>query len=282
MLYKFKSIITQYILPPQIKKLVTRYLFSSKSWHFKGNYSSWEEVATISTGYSDQAILSKVLDSTNKVVQGEAAFERDGKVFKKEDYSWPFLSNLLWIAALKHGNLKVLDFGGALGSTYNQNKKYFDKLNVKWNIVEQKNYVLIGNENFKSDKLNFYFDISSSLKQNNIDIALFSGVLEFLPDPYEKIQDIIDSDIEFIIIDRSAFLKKTHDYGQDKFTVQHINNEIFPATLPFRFISMKKVHKLLLDHGYEIHQEYCSIGGEGASWEFKGLVASRNKDKNYV
>jgi len=254
-------------------------VFKNQSWFFKGDYSSWEEVVAISSGYHEQHILTKVLDTTKKVVNGDVAFERDGVAFEIADYQWPLLSNLLWVASLKDGNLNVLDFGGALGSTLNQNKKFFEGLNVHWHIVEQSNYVQVGNEHFKNDKLDFYFDIFSCVKSNDIDMALFSGVLEFLPDPYEKLLNVIDSAIDYIIIDRSFFLKEPYDNHNDRFTVQHVSKEIFPATLPCRIISMKKLQKFLDYHGYEILHEFYSIGGEGESWESKGLVAGLKMDK---
>ena len=275
---KITKFITEWLLPPKVKGLITRYVLKNQSWFFKGDYSSWEEVVAISTGYSEENILTKVFDTTKKVVDGDVAFERDGVAFEIADYSWPLLSNLLWVASLKDGNLRVLDFGGALGSTFNQNKKFFQGLNVHWHIVEQGNYVSVGNEHFKNDKLDFYLDIFQCVRSNNIDIALFSGVLEFVPDPYEKLLNVINSSIDYVIIDRSAFLKESYDNHNDRFTVQHVSNEIFPATLPYRILSMKKIQKFLDDHGYEILHEFYSIGGEGGSWEFKGLVAGFKKD----
>jgi putative methyltransferase (TIGR04325 family) len=38
-----------------------------------------------------------------------------------------------------------LDFGGSLGSSYFQNKKFLDALRlVEWNVVEQENFVATG------------------------------------------------------------------------------------------------------------------------------------------
>ena len=71
-----------------------------------------------------QDILDKVLAATLKVKQGQAVFERDSVLFDEIEYSWPLLAGLMWAAASNGGKLNVLDFGGALGSSYYQNRKF--------------------------------------------------------------------------------------------------------------------------------------------------------------
>ena len=66
------------------------------------------------------------------------------------------------------GVLSVLDFGGSLGSTYYQNKKFLDSLDdVSWNIVEQKHFVDAGKEDFEDERLRFSYDIESCVVKKN-------------------------------------------------------------------------------------------------------------------
>jgi len=68
----------------------------------------------------------------------------------------------MYAAAKSEGVLKVLDFGGSLGSTYFQNRKFLDSLkDVVWCVVEQKHFVDVGKVDFEDSRLKFYYDIES-------------------------------------------------------------------------------------------------------------------------
>jgi len=91
-----------------------------------GNYENWEAAEKQSVGYDDNLIIDKVLESTLRVKNGEFPYERDSVLFKEIHYDWPILACLMWVAARNGGKLNVLDFGGSLGSTYWQNKKFLN------------------------------------------------------------------------------------------------------------------------------------------------------------
>jgi hypothetical protein len=61
---------------------------------FRGDYKNWSDAAKDSVGYDSDIILSKVLDSSLKVIKGEAAHERDSVTFERIQYSWPLLAGL--------------------------------------------------------------------------------------------------------------------------------------------------------------------------------------------
>ena len=127
---------------------------------YTGNYTTWEEAQQVSTGYDSDLILEKVRDSLSKVKNGEAVYERDSVLFDKVQYSWPLLAGLLWIAAQKENRLNLVDFGGSLGSTYYQNRKFLSHLmEVHWSIVEQKKFAECGKRDFENDHLKFYDDL---------------------------------------------------------------------------------------------------------------------------
>lgn len=122
-------------LPPIMVDIIRKIIFIKYGWH--GNYSTWEAAQKDSTGYDAPEILQKVRSSLLKVKKGEAVYERDSVIFEEIQYSWPLLAGLMYAAAKSGGVLKVLDFGGSLGSSYFQNKKFLDGLkDVVWCIVE--------------------------------------------------------------------------------------------------------------------------------------------------
>ena len=126
------------------KILVRKWLPSRHG--FSGNFSSWNEAAAMATGYQAAPILDKVKTAVLKVKRGEAVYERDSVLFNEVEYSWPLLATLNWIAAQNNGGLKVVDFGGSLGSSYFQNRKFLEPLDIKWNVIEQENFVKAGRD----------------------------------------------------------------------------------------------------------------------------------------
>jgi putative methyltransferase (TIGR04325 family) len=90
---------------------------SKNNTSFEGSYNTWQEADAHCNGYDNMDILEKVLFATLKVKNGEAVYERDSVIFDQIEYSWPVLTGLMWAAAQNSGCLKVLDFGGSLGSS---------------------------------------------------------------------------------------------------------------------------------------------------------------------
>ena len=167
----------------------------TSGWH--GNYSKWEDAQKNSTGYDSVEILNRVKSSTMKVKKGLAVYERDSFLFDKIQYSFPLLSSLMWIAALRKGKINVLDFGGSLGSSYYQNKKFLDTLQeLHWCVVEQPGFVEAGKEDFAKDKLHFFKNIKECIKAFDIDVVLLSSVLQYLEKPYDFLRELFLLKIE--------------------------------------------------------------------------------------
>ena len=136
------------LIPPILFNLLKRLRPNKYGW--RGSYSTWEEAKKVSIGYDSKEILQKVRASLLKVKNKEAVFERDSVIFDKIQYSWPLLAGLMYACVKSKGELRVLDFGGSLGSTYFQNKKFLDEIDeVSWSIVEQKHFVDVGKKDFK-------------------------------------------------------------------------------------------------------------------------------------
>jgi putative methyltransferase (TIGR04325 family) len=147
------------ILKKEFCQLLARKKYKQQEFFgWTGNYASWNEAKKNSSGYEANNIVLKVQQAINKVKSGEMAYERDSVVFDKIVYSWPILSGLLWVANLNGGKLHVCDFGGSLGSTYFQNKNFLNSIQfMRWNIVEQKNFVDTGKKYFEDKTLQYYF-----------------------------------------------------------------------------------------------------------------------------
>lgn len=219
------------LIPPILLDLYRKIKNKKYGWH--GDYKSWEEAKKKSTGYDDNQILEKVRISLLKVKNGEAVYERDSVIFDEIEYSWPLLAGLMYASAKSKGKLKVLDFGGSLGSTYFQNKKFLDKLNdVSWSIVEQKHFVDVGKADFEDGNLKFYYDLDDCVAIETPNVLVLSSVLQYIEKPYELLDELLKYDFEFVIFDRTIFSKnKTDDYISVQITDDVFKNATIPCWL---------------------------------------------------
>jgi putative methyltransferase (TIGR04325 family) len=125
---------------------------SENNTSFEGSYSTWKEADALSNSYGNMDILEKVLSATIKVKNGEAVYERDSVIFDQIEYSWPVLTCLMCAAAQISGCLKVLNFGGSLGSSYFENRLFLNSLpNFSWNVVEQTHFVVARKNIFRTN-----------------------------------------------------------------------------------------------------------------------------------
>lgn len=200
-------------------------------------YKDWETALEHCTGYNVSNILEKAYAAAIKIKKGEAVYERDSALFDRIQYSWPVLSAIMCIAAQNDGRLNIIDFGGSLGTSYFQNKKFLKLLrNVKWNIVEQDHFVRVGKKEFEDENLKFYYDLETCVKENEVQAILFSGVLQYLENPFVILEKVKSLGIKFVIIDRTSFYKG----DVDKIVVQKAPRSTFKASYPSWIFSEDK------------------------------------------
>jgi putative methyltransferase (TIGR04325 family) len=258
---KWKKIIKDFV-PPVFIRSVSGLIYG---WH--GNYPSWKEAAENSAGYDSEIILEKVKSSLIKVKEGNAAYERDSVLFTEVQYSYPLLSGLMWIAARNYGKLNVLDFGGSLGSTYFQNKFFLDSLSeVNWCIVEQPRFVKCGKEFVAGSELHFFNTIEECLNSFKINAVLLSSVLQYIEKPFELTDRIISYGIDYLIIDRTPFIK-----GTDRITVQKVHPAIYRGSYPCWFFNKEKFIAGITSN-YKLVVEFDALDQANISSEFKGFI----------
>lgn len=196
---------------------------------FVGNFSSWEEAVKQSSGYGAVQILEKVKAATAKVRDGEAAFERDSVTFEKPEYPFPLIAILLRAAMENDGCLTVLDFGGALGSSYYQCRDFLSGIKrLRWCVVEQPHFVQCGQENFQQDELSFFDSIEDCVKQAKPNLVLMSSVLQYMEKPGELLDTIAEIEAEYVVIDRTPFPVT----GEERLAVQIVPASLYQASYP--------------------------------------------------
>jgi putative methyltransferase (TIGR04325 family) len=245
-----RNIIKQ-CLPPIVLNLLKRFL-SRKSFV---NYSSWELAEQRSEGYHSDNIIEKVRKSAKLVFNGEATYERDSVIFDRIEYSYPLLASLLFVAA-NSKSFKVIDFGGGLGTTYQQNRKFISKIkNVcEWRIVEQERFVAIGKSEFTNKILSFYNTIEEANK-DGVDVLLFAGSICYVKNPYYFMAKAKVIKAPYIIFEKTPITNGM----KDTFAVQHIHCSIFKASFPIRNFNYNNIVKFFVDE-YELIEEWvCDL-----------------------
>jgi len=241
--------------------------------YLAGDYSSWTEALAVSTGYDSEIILEKTRAALLKVKKGEAVFERDSVLFDEIQYSWPLLAGLMWVAAQSGGRLNVLDFGGSLGSTYFQNRRFLERLPaVRWNIVEQLRQAEVGKADFEDERLKFYSDLNACLAETQPNVIVLSSVLQYLEQPFEVLRTLSASPCNHLIVDRTPFW----DGPTNRLCVQYVPASIYAASYPSWIFSLSRFRSSL-NEGWEIVAEFVdadSLPGP-VIFGYRGMIATR-------
>jgi putative methyltransferase (TIGR04325 family) len=238
-----------------------------------GNYANWEDALTDCIGNNMDTLQRKKTDSLVKAKQGEAVYERDSMIFDKNQYAWPLLAGLMWVAARSGGKLNVVDLGCSFGSTWFQNRTFLSGLDVvHWNIIEHPHYADVGQNEFKNDQLRFYSTIEECFKETEPNVILLSGVLQYLEQPYDLLDTLHSLPCEFMIIDRTPFSAGS----ADRICVQQVPCEGSPASYPSWIFSAQRFRSILSLH-WEVVAEFDGIDRLPAPVPIshRGMIARR-------
>lgn len=227
------------VLPPIVLRGLLAVGGRRSKW--SGSYPDWASAVAASSGYDADAIFDMVRKAAGAVRDGEALWERDSTCFYHEGYNWQLLACLMTAAARSGGALHVLDFGGALGSTYMQHRKLFAELpECSWNVVEQPHMVACGRAEFEMDALGFFDTIEQCFSARPVNVVLFSSVLQYLEKPYELLEEVVKLAPAAIIVDRTPLANKG-----ERITVQHVPKIIYRASYPCRFLDKQRLENIL-------------------------------------
>lgn len=270
MKHRIKSFLKDF-LPPFFLKALKSPTRSEIGYY--GDYSTWEDAEAVSCGYDQPSILLKTKEATLKVKQGEAVYERDSVLFDHVEYSLPVILGIMLAAAKNEGRLRVLDFGGSLGSSYFQNRKFLNKLpDVHWGIVEQQHYVKCGKEFFQDERLHFYYTIEDCMADLHPNVVLLGSVIQYLNNPYEILDQLARVCARFLIIDRTPFSKlESHSI-----IIQNVPFSIYKASYPL-WIFSRKAFIAKIEQNWQLIEEFeCKEDPvetkTGIKFDFKAMI----------
>ena len=138
----FKKLIKKFVPNLFINK-INSYL--KRNIRIVGSYSRWDEALKESGSYSNHKIFLKTKKSFLKISKTNELYERDTVIFYDKQINKPMISLLEKLRLKNKTNLlKVLDYGGSIGSTYFQNRKILlNNNNFQWDIIEQKKLLIL-------------------------------------------------------------------------------------------------------------------------------------------
>lgn len=273
--YNFKGTVLKFYGEEEHKEF---YLLEHKSKEvisLEGDYETWECAETACTGYAEENILEKVAQSTLAVLNGNAAYERDSRLFFKKDISF-HLMFWLQMAAMNKTHITVVDLGGALGSTYLQNREIINKIpvDITWYVVEQKHYVDKGNEIFGGRDVIFKYSMDEI--EEKIDVILFSGVLGWIEE--EECEQIIQTALskapEYIMIDR------TFVGPRQRICVEKVPEYLYKGALVVKIFQKEDLLNMFMQQ-YNLEYEFHSFVDNDVVFEdmtavSKGFILKRN------
>ena len=241
------------LVPPAALALLRRMVHPVVG--FSGDYDSWEAASAAASGYGSEEILHRVISATRRVVAGKAQHERDSVIFDEIEYSWPLLASLLQVA-LESGSLRVVDFGGSLGSTWRQNRRFLQRLRVPimWHVVEQERFVAAGRKEFADEVLRFSHTIREAAG-DGVDVILSSSSLCYVPDPVAVLDEAAETDARYLIIDRLPLVPG----GRDRIALQRVSEPIYTARYPIRLFGAESVLDGLLGRWRLIERWECDL-----------------------
>lgn len=235
------------ILPFGVLNLWRRFQSQKAAVHFAGDFLSWE--ALPDGGYDNAEIADKVLKSTQAVIDNHAQYERDSVLFYEDGLEYPLLCSLQDVLMRCHGKLNVIDFGGAMGSTFWKYRKYLFALNsqVEWHVIEQPLFIQTA-ERLQYDAPLFFH---SNLEDNseiikNANLVLFSSVLQYLPNYAYFLKKM--SPIKNVIIDRTPEFVTSKT---SQLTMQYVKEPIYNANYGMQVFASKQLLDIMSTNGYE-------------------------------
>jgi putative methyltransferase (TIGR04325 family) len=253
----------------------------SFKYGWKGNYKTYEDAKARCAGYDEDHILQRIINTTAKVKNGEAAYERDGIIYDEVNINIHLLSTLLLIAGKNNNKLTLIDFGGSLGTSYYQNISYLSHLTeLNWCIIEQPQFVAAGKNAFENEHVKFYDSLEGCFAVHpQPDLVLLSSSLQYMSDPYMVLKMIQAFNVPYLLLDLIGY----NDKKQDRITIQNIPPVFYgiEASYPCMFFNRDKLESQLSENYRKVfdfisEQEKYYIGlkpfkYEGSFWQLKAI-----------
>jgi putative methyltransferase (TIGR04325 family) len=207
----------------------------------KGPYGSHGAALAESTGYDSPLVAQQVEEATLAVLEGRAAYERDGTAFQDR----PDLAIHGVLRQVLTPRATIADFGGGLGGLYINAPELFPQ-GCRRLVIEQPSMVAAGRRLDSAHGLSIEFFDGSDLRAiPTVDLLVLSGVLQYLPEPWPLLDGLLHHlRPASVIVDRTAIRR-----GASRWYLQ--TNPGFyqePVTYPVQVLERRRLLAAFRDY----------------------------------
>lgn len=240
-------------IPPVLRRFLLQLGFAGN--RFRYGYESWEEANAKCSGYNSGVITEALVSASRRVRDGEIAYERDGVEFDAIQYSWPLAAAILG-SPRSTGKLRVLDWGGSLGSTYRQNIDLISAagVEVEWVVIEQEHLVEIGTREFSNTQLSYRSNIES-IPVGYFDLVIFASSICYIDNPNKILLQAKSLRPRAIAFDRTPITRK----GPELIGIQTVGRKIYRASYPIRIFSIGGIEDALCPEYRKVSEWVCDL-----------------------
>lgn len=223
----FLKALAKDLLPPMLARPLAK---SMRTWGMFGDYRDWQNAKAHSASYTTDL---EIFGAMHKRYRDSA---------ETPELRLSFLACLALPAALLSRPLRVLDFGGGLGSLYFQVAPEIGSKIDSWRVVELSDVAAYGRREFERGPLQFFIDLNSALQDHRPDIVVFGSVLHYLENTYGLLAEIATREPEFIVIDRTPIGTR------ERYMVQKIPKNLGGGSYPLRILNEGDLGKVLSEY----------------------------------
>jgi putative methyltransferase (TIGR04325 family) len=269
-------------IPPVIKSVVKKTLKLESNKEYR-NYAQALE-SCMRNAYQNVELCNMIAEKT--AIYAAKLREKPYKVNPTNVVLLSVINQYLNIYSKK--DLRILDFGGACGVHYFDAKRFIPKdVTLKWYIVETPQMIKSATDRrLYNDELEFISTVDEA--KDKIDIIHSSSALQYVPDPYEFTNKIINIEADWLLFNRMML----HEHERDFITVQKsLLSANGPGKLPdgysekilsypYTTISFQKFNSMVLYHNYKLDWIFEDLSGSlkirNKQINGKGLLYMRN------
>jgi len=215
-----------------------------------------------------------VIDTVARWTQTIRDRTAGGRAVPLDDRSLQNLAALLVALQGPARDVRVLDFGGALGGLYYQLRHFVPRRrSLSWVVSETAIMAQRGTRDFATDELSFISDIGA-LQGSKLDVVIASGSLQCVPDPPATLKALSQL-ADHLIINRIPLV----DGSSDRLTIHHVDPSVYAARVPNWFFGESLWLTRCRDLGFEVvmrwgvPQDVVRLDGQPIA--FSGMLWSR-------
>jgi len=243
----------------------------------RGNYDSFADAlaACGTAGGEEKNVVDTVAGWTHAIRDRAGG----GRALPLDDRSLQNLAALLIaLQGPRRDDVRVLDFGGALGGLYYQLRDFVPRRrSLSWVVSETPTMAERGTRDFATDELSFVSDVAA-LKGWKPDIIIASGSLQCVPDPPATLK-ALSLLADHLILNRIPLVAGS----TDRLTIHHVDPTVYAARVPNWFFGESLWLSRCQELGFEVvlrwgvPQDVVRLDGQPIS--FSGMLWSRSANR---